>query len=95
MKVYLTEYIIYCSNLNVKAFIESAKKALASTNPAVRTSAIALLGTLYLYMGPTLHMFLENEKPVLLEQINAEFDKYENEKPPLPTRGIIKNNLNG
>lgn len=69
--------------------IESSKKSLASTNPAVRTAAITLVGTLYLYMGPTLHVCFENEKPALREQINAEIEKYENEKPPLPTRGDI------
>lgn len=67
--------------------IESSKKALASTNPAVRTSAIKLLGILYMYMGPTLHMFFENEKPALRDQIVVEFNKYENVKPPIPTRG--------
>uniref|UniRef100_A0A1Y1JZU4 TOG domain-containing protein n=2 Tax=Photinus pyralis TaxID=7054 RepID=A0A1Y1JZU4_PHOPY len=76
------------SNMNAKSLIENAKKALASSNPAVRTAAISLVGTLYLYMGPTLHVFFENEKPALREQINAEFDKYTNEKPPLPVRGL-------
>ncbi|XP_018326942.1 protein mini spindles isoform X2 [Agrilus planipennis] len=77
-------------NMNVKNLIENSKKALGSTNPAVRLSAINFLGTLYLYLGPMLHMFFENEKPALLEQINAEFSKYENEKPPAPTRGLKK-----
>ncbi|KAF5285627.1 hypothetical protein FQR65_LT13108 [Abscondita terminalis] len=78
------------SNMNVKSLIDNSKKALASTNPGVRTAAITLVGTLYLYMGPSLHMFFENEKPALRDQINAEFEKYENEKPPIPTRGTKK-----
>lgn len=77
------------SNLNAKALIESGKKALASNNPAVRQAAISYMGVLYLYMGATLHVFFENEKPILREQICAEFEKYENEKPPAPTRGSI------
>ncbi|KAL8169617.1 UNVERIFIED_CONTAM: Cytoskeleton associated protein 5, partial [Gekko kuhli] len=63
------------SGLNVKAFISNVKTALAATNPAVRTSAITLLGVLYLYVGPSLRMFFEDEKPALLSQIDAEFEK--------------------
>lgn len=58
-----------------KALIENVKKAFAASSPAVRTSAIQLLGTLYLFMGPQLSLFFENEKPALVQQINAEFDK--------------------
>lgn len=58
------------SGLNVKAFISNVKTALAATNPAVRTSAITLLGVMYLYVGPSLRMFFEDEKPALLSQMN-------------------------
>ncbi|KAJ8911338.1 hypothetical protein NQ315_014182, partial [Exocentrus adspersus] len=78
------------ANLNVKLLIDNSKKALASTNPGVRQAAVTLLGTMYLYMGATLNVFFENEKPTLRDQINAECDKYEGEKPPAPTRGITK-----
>ena len=44
---------------------------------AVRTSGISLLGVIYLYMGQTLRVFFENEKPALLQQIDAEFEKVE------------------
>lgn len=77
----------YFSNINVKVLIENCKKAVGSTNPAVRQTAITLLGTMYLYMGATLNVFFENEKPSLRDQINAECDKYEGEKPPPATRG--------
>lgn len=30
---------------------------------------------MYLYMGAPLRMFFEDEKPALLQQINAEFEK--------------------
>lgn len=73
-----------------KPLIENVKKAFSATNPAVRTSAIQLLGTLYLYMGPQLSLFFENEKPALVQQINSEFEKRAGEKPPSPIRGLTK-----
>ncbi|KAJ8966867.1 hypothetical protein NQ314_003261 [Rhamnusium bicolor] len=78
------------ANLNAKLLIDNCKKALASINPGVRQAAITLLGTMYLYMGASLNVFFENEKPALRDQINAECDKYEGEKPPPPIRGVIK-----
>lgn len=59
----------------MKAFINNVKTALGATNPAVRTAAITLLGVMYLYMGAPLRMFFEDEKPALLAQIDAEFEK--------------------
>lgn len=41
----------------------------------MRTSAITLLGVMFLYVGPSLRMFFEDEKPALLSQIDAEFEK--------------------
>lgn len=38
-------------------------------------AAISLLGVIYMYMGDTLRVFFEKEKPALLQQINAEFEK--------------------
>ena len=42
---------------------------------AVRTAAINVLSTAYMYMGPKLRVFFEEEKPALLQQIDAELDK--------------------
>lgn len=67
-----------------------ARKGTMTINPGVRTAAITLFGTLFLYMGDTLHMFFDNEKPALKQQIDVEFNKYYNEKPPAPTRGLNK-----
>lgn len=78
------------AGLNVKAFISNVKTALAATNPAVRTSAISLLGVLYLYVGAPLRMFFEDEKPALLSQIDAEFEKMQGQTPPAPTRGSLR-----
>ncbi|CAL9697086.1 unnamed protein product [Knipowitschia caucasica] len=74
------------TGINVKAFINNVKTALGATNPAVRTAAITLLGVMHLYMGAPLRMFFEDEKPALLSQIDAEFEKMRGQTPPAPTR---------
>ncbi|MCI4383816.1 hypothetical protein PGIGA_G00031060 [Pangasianodon gigas] len=78
------------AGINVKAFINNVKTALAATNPAVRTSAISLLAVMYLYMGAPLRMFFEDEKAALLSQIDAEFEKMKGQTPPAPIRGLSK-----
>ncbi|KAL6480806.1 hypothetical protein MHYP_G00118390 [Metynnis hypsauchen] len=78
------------AGINVKAFINNVKTALGATNPAVRTAAITLLGVMYLYMGAPLRMFFEDEKPALLSQIDAEFEKMQGQSPPAPMRGMTK-----
>ncbi|KOC71291.1 Cytoskeleton-associated protein 5 [Habropoda laboriosa] len=82
--------------INVKSLMENIKKAVAATNPSVRTAAITLLGTLYLFMGKPLLMFFENEKPALRQQIEQECEKHNGETPPVPIRGIKsrKNKIN-
>lgn len=82
-----------CS-LNVKSVIENIKKAVAATNPSVRTAAITLLGTLYLYMGKPLLGFFENEKPALRQQIEQECERRNGETPPTPVRGAKAKKLN-
>ena len=42
---------------------------------AVRQASINVLSTAYMYMGPKLRVFFENEKPALLQQIDAKFEK--------------------
>lgn len=79
--------------MNIKFMIDISKKALSSTNPAVRQAVITLLGTMYLYIGASLNTFFENEKPAMRDLINAECDKYEGSKPPTPTRGTCLCNI--
>ncbi|KAK9517304.1 hypothetical protein VZT92_025187 [Zoarces viviparus] len=74
------------AGVNVKGFINNVKTALGATNPAIRTAAIALLGVMFLYMGVRLRMFFEDEKPALLAQIDAEFEKMQGQSPPAPIR---------
>ncbi|XP_016534860.1 cytoskeleton-associated protein 5 isoform X6 [Poecilia formosa] len=78
------------AGIKVKGFINNVKTALGATNPAVRTAAIALLGVMYLYMGQPLRMFFEDEKPALLAQIDAEFEKMQGQSPPAPIRSTKK-----
>uniref|UniRef100_A0A8B9JIZ9 Cytoskeleton associated protein 5 n=1 Tax=Astyanax mexicanus TaxID=7994 RepID=A0A8B9JIZ9_ASTMX len=78
------------AGVNVKAFINNVKTALAATNPAVRTSAISLLSVMFLYVGAPLRMFFEGEKAALLSQIDAEFEKVKCQTPPAPIRGGSK-----
>lgn len=75
---------------NPKTLLDDVKKAVQSINPAVRQAAIQLLGTMHLYMGNTLAMFFDGEKPALKQQIQAEFDKNADQRPPKPTRGANK-----
>ena len=42
---------------------------------AVRTAAVVLLGVVFLYVGPPLRLFFQEEKAALLSQIDAEFQK--------------------
>lgn len=79
--------------INPKLMIDDAKKGVNSTNPQVRLATISLLGTMFLYMGNTLSMFFENEKPALKQQIQTEFDKFVGQKPPQTTRGPQANGM--
>ena len=56
-----------------KTFVPVITKPFFSQ--AVRTAAISLLGTLHMYVGATLRVFFEEEKPALLQQIDAEFER--------------------
>ena len=42
---------------------------------AVRTSAMNLLSTVYMFVGAQLRVFFEDEKPALLKQIDEAFEK--------------------
>lgn len=75
--------------VDVKGLVQYLKIAFAHTNPAVRTSAIAVLGTAYLGMGPTARVFFEDEKPALLQQIDAEIERVKDERI-VPFRGFKK-----
>lgn len=73
-----------------KPIMDSVKKAVSATNPAIRNAAMNLIGTLYLYLGTELSVFFEDEKSQVQQQIQAEFDKHVGESPPVPIRGLKK-----
>ncbi|KAM0725115.1 Protein mini spindles [Formica fusca] len=81
-------------NLNIKFIIEKIKKIITATNPGVRTAAVKLLGTLYLYIGRPLLMFFEKEKPALRQQIKQECERRNGETPPMPIRGAKARKVN-
>lgn len=58
-----------------KTFVPVITKPFFFFFQAVRTAAISLLGTLHMYVGATLRVFFEEEKPALLQQIDAEFER--------------------
>lgn len=80
--------------VNPKTLLDEVKKAVQSINPVVRSAAIQLLGCMHLYMGNTLTMFFDGEKPALKQQIQAEFDKNADQKPPKPIRGLKASSSN-
>lgn len=76
--------------VNPKGLIDDVKKAVQSTNPAVRQAAIQLLGVMHLFMGNQLMAFFEGEKPALKQQIQTEFDKNADQSVPKPSRAVKK-----
>lgn len=74
VKKYLYLICLYFS-IEPKSLIQHIKKAVSASNSQVRVAAISVLGVLYLYMGSQLSFFFENEKPILVQQITAEFEK--------------------
>ncbi|XP_054838649.1 cytoskeleton-associated protein 5-like [Eublepharis macularius] len=76
--------------MEAEAFIKHMKSALAAAHPDVRASAFNLLGVMYLCVGAPLRAFFEDEKPLLLSQIDAEIEKVKGKSLPPPTRGRCK-----
>ncbi|KFM68160.1 Cytoskeleton-associated protein 5, partial [Stegodyphus mimosarum] len=73
--------------IQMKEVIDHLKRAFSSTNPGVRNAALSLIGVMYMYVGKSLRAFFEDEKPALLQQIDSEFDKIKDAKPPVPEKG--------
>lgn len=66
-------YLYY--SIDAKSVLQIVKKAVSVSNPQLRMAVISFLGVLYLYMGPQLNLFFENEKPSFVQQLNAECTK--------------------
>ena len=48
---------------------------ISSIIQAIRTSAISVMGVMYMYMGAPLRVLFDGEKAALLQQIDAEIEK--------------------
>ena len=60
----------------INGFILNFKpKSFTACVNHTNVSAIGLTAVIYMYMGQQLRMFFEDEKPALLQQIDAEFEK--------------------
>uniref|UniRef100_A0A6B2EE03 Putative microtubule-associated protein n=1 Tax=Phlebotomus kandelakii TaxID=1109342 RepID=A0A6B2EE03_9DIPT len=81
--------------INPKMLLDDVRKAVQNTNPAVRGAGITLVGTMYMFMGQSLAMVFDGEKPALKQQILAEFEKNGDQRPPVPTRGVKKSASKG
>lgn len=77
---------------NIKLLIAKIKVGFAATNPSVRSSAFNVLRIMAIFIGAKIRMFFENEKPALLQQIDAEIEKCSGQAPPAPTRGVKTKN---
>ena len=75
------------AGVDMKFLLAHIKSALQNSNVTVRSSAIQLIGTIFMYVGPNFRALFDQEKPALLEQIDAEIDKVKATKPPAPIRG--------
>ena len=73
--------------IDMKFILNFIKSSLQNSNAAVRSGSYKLIGTIYMYAGPSFRSLFEQEKPAILEQIDTEIDKVKNEKPPVPIRG--------
>ncbi|CAF0735545.1 unnamed protein product [Brachionus calyciflorus] len=71
----------------MKFLLNYIKNALANSNASVRTGAIQLISTIYMYVGPSFRALFDTEKSTLLESIDAEIEKVKGQKPPVPIRG--------
>ncbi|KAI9595885.1 armadillo-type protein [Syncephalis fuscata] len=73
--------------LAIRDLIEFAKSLLSSTNAAVRTNSIALLGVIRMFAGPDIRTFVQDVSPAVLTNIDAEFERVAALPPPQPTKG--------
>eukprot|EP00730_Choanoeca_flexa_P015177 TRINITY_DN6906_c0_g1_i1.p1 TRINITY_DN6906_c0_g1~~TRINITY_DN6906_c0_g1_i1.p1 ORF type:complete len:1452 (+),score=580.75 TRINITY_DN6906_c0_g1_i1:46-4356(+) len=83
---YLGELIdAFGLDLNVKPVVAVIKKALANTNPSVRSAAIELIGVLHLHLGDPVQGLFKGEKQALLDQIATRCQANAGKEAPTPT----------
>ena len=75
------------TGMDMKFLLTHIKSSLANSNATVRSTAIQLIATIYMYVGANFRALFDQEKAALLEQIDAEIEKVKGQKPPVPIRG--------
>lgn len=73
--------------LETKLLLNYTKSALQNSNASVRLASVQLISVIYMYVGQNFRSLFDQEKPALLEQIDAEIEKVKAMKPPVPIRG--------
>ncbi|CAG8499882.1 1285_t:CDS:10, partial [Ambispora leptoticha] len=74
------------TGLQVRELIDFLKFALSSSNAAVRTNAVTVLGALRIYVGPGIRTFIQDLNATQLATIDTEFEKVADQAPPQPTK---------
>ena len=80
---------VFIQGVDTKLLLTHVKSALQNSSVAVRLASIQLISTLYMYAGgAAFRSLFDQEKPALLEQLDAEIDKIKSQRPGPPTRGL-------
>ncbi|KAG9290927.1 hypothetical protein G9A89_011077 [Geosiphon pyriformis] len=74
------------TGLQVRDLIDFLKSSLSSSNAAVRTNAITVLGALRIFVGPGIRTFVQDLNATQLSIIDAEFKKVADQTPPQPSK---------
>ncbi|CAG8802665.1 3685_t:CDS:2, partial [Gigaspora rosea] len=72
--------------VQVRELIDFIKFTLTSSNAAVRTNAVTVLGALRIYVGPDIRTFVQDLNPTQLATIDVEFEKVADQAPPQPVK---------
>ncbi|KAF0542990.1 ARM repeat-containing protein [Gigaspora margarita] len=72
--------------VQVRELIDFIKFTLTSSNAAVRTNAVTVLGALRIYVGPDIRTFVQDLNPTQLATIDIEFEKVADQAPPQPVK---------
>lgn len=77
------------AGLAIKECIDFLKGCLSNSNAAVRNNAVACIGVLRMFVGPTLRSFFEDLSGTVLSTIDAEFARVAALEPPKPTKAVV------
>ncbi|CAG8507139.1 14043_t:CDS:10, partial [Dentiscutata heterogama] len=76
--------------VQVRELIDFIKFTLTSSNAAVRTNSVTVLGALRIYVGPDIRTFVQDLNPTQLATIDVEFEKVADQAPPQPTKTSVE-----